>query len=140
MKRYRKYRDKSEVTDMIARSELAANRVEALRLNITKSERRVMILLDELSIEYIFQYACFDEWFFIIADFFVPSLMLMIEVDGDSHESKKQKLKEAKRKRWLAKQGIKVLRIKNKATIKLTAKQLNGRILRCISKNNNKKC
>jgi len=100
---------------------------------------RVLALLEKLSFEFIFQEAFFDEWYFIIADFYLPGIKLIIEVDGDSHLGKSQKMKEAKRKRWLAKKGIKVLRIKNKATINMKPNHLHERILRCISKNNNKK-
>jgi very-short-patch-repair endonuclease len=136
MRKYKKIREiKQNRIDLVARAILAEERVEELRVNITKSENRIMKLLDKLEYEYIFQYSIFDEWFFIIADFYIPEFKLMIEVDGDSHLGVVQKKKETKRKRWLLKKGIQVLRIKNKATIKMNAKQLNSRILKFVDKN-----
>lgn len=122
-------------TDLVERAILAEERVKALRINITKSEERVLALLEELPYEFIFQYPCFDEWYFVIADFYLPKLKLMIEVDGESHLGAAQKAKEGKRRRWLNKQGIRVLRIRNKATRKMKKQHLQERILRCVSTN-----
>jgi len=135
----RKYKKTYPPTDLIERAQLAERRVKELRINITKSEERVMMLLDKLGYEYIFQYPEFDEWYFVIADFYLPKYMMMIEVDGDSHLGKEIKLKEAKRKRWLEKSSILVLRIKNKATFNMTPSELENKILRLYYKNNNKK-
>lgn len=130
MRKYKKANYTPQKADLIERAAIAEKRVRELRINITKSEERVMKLLDELRYKYIFQYAMFDEWYFLIADFYLPKLRLMIEVDGDTHLGKYAKMKEAKRKKWLQSQGIDVLRIRNKATLKMTARELEIRIHR----------
>ena len=132
-----KYRIKRKVVqpaDLIERQKLADKRVKKLRQNITNSEMRVMVLLDKLPYSYIFQYAIFNEWYFIIADYFLKEINLMIEIDGSQHEAKESRKKEYKRKIWLREQGIEVLRIKNKATVNLTAQQLSDRIRKVLSK------
>lgn len=125
--------------DLIARSILADKRAKELRINITPSERRVKKLLDILELEYTFQYPIYDEWFFIIADFYLHNERLCIEVDGESHFNKAARAKEAKRKRWLKKDAIQVLRIKNKATIKMTPAQLKNRIEKSVARMSKKK-
>lgn len=134
MRKYRKRSKPPQPADMIERAELAENRVLELRANSTNSELRVMRLLNDLPYSYIFQYALFNEWFFMIADFYLPVVKIMIEIDGDSHFNLESRKKEAKRKKWLKQKGIEVLRIKNKATKEMTARQLNDRILRIIIK------
>ena len=139
VKRHRKTK-KSKRTNLLERLKIAEQRAEDLRLLATGPELKIKTILDKLEIEYIFQYPKFDEWFFLIADFYLPEYKMMIEVDGESHFNPSARKKEAKRKRWLKKDGICVLRIKNKATKTLTSKALKARILRCYCKNNNKKC
>ena len=46
-----------------------------------------------------------------IIDFFCASLKLAIEVDGTSHGSEEAAAHDARRTRWLASQGIEVIRI-----------------------------
>ena len=47
----------------------------------------------------------------IILDFYCPHLRLAIEVDGAAHWGDEARLKDAARDRWLAEQGVQVLRI-----------------------------
>lgn len=126
MRRY--YKRENKGADLIERGILADKRVKELKLNITKSEERVRKLLKELEMTFVFQHPFFDEWFFLIADFYLPLERLIVEIDGNSHDERKVKQKEAKRLRWLRKQNIDVLRIKNKNTINMTAKQLESKI------------
>jgi len=133
MRKYRRrIQDKAKPADLIERQELADKRVEYLRLNITNSELRVLNLLNTLGHKYIFQYPIFNEWYFLIADFYLPKYKLIVEVDGYSHFNAESRAKERKRKKWLKTKGISVVRIKNKATRKLSSKQLNDRIKRAI--------
>lgn len=125
--------------DLVERALLADERAKELRVNSTKSEDRITTLLNKLKIEYEFQRPFFNEWFFIIADFYLPGVKLCIEVDGESHFNEYARRKEKKRSRWLLKQGIKVLRIKNKATESMTACQLKGRIDRACARKLKKK-
>jgi len=111
--------------DLILRAEIAEERAEELRINITKAEERIMGLLDELKMEYVFQFPKFDEWFFLIADFYLPNIKLIIEVDGPiGHSGPMAIRREKKRLKWLRSQGIDVIRIKNKSTEDLTAIRL----------------
>lgn len=130
MRKYRRRFFLPHKIDLIDRARIAEERAKELRVNITKSEEKILKLLERLNYKFIFQYPKFDEWYFLIADFYIPSLKLMIEIDGESHNNMKSKKKEYKRRIWLLRQGIKVLRIKNKATIKMTKRQLDRRIKR----------
>lgn len=140
MRKYRKIiRTKVKPADLIERSKIAEKRVQELRIHSTRSEDRIIALLDNLEHDYIFQHAIFNEWFFLIADFYIPKYKLIIECDGPSHDNIEAKRKEAKRKRWLLSIGIVVLRIKNKATIEMTEKDLEKRINKILSKQKKKK-
>jgi very-short-patch-repair endonuclease len=135
MKRNKKFRYKAiKPVDLIERAELAKKRVEALRVNATPYELMIKDLLDYLGYNYIFQEPFFDNYFFLIADFYLPRLKLIIEVDGSQHYTKDYIKKENKRKKWLAIQGISVLRIKNKAVFNLNAPKLQEKILKCYLK------
>ena len=134
MRKYRKRNKPPQPADMIERHKLAEMRVKELRCNITNSEMRIMRLLNDLPFSYTFQYAMYNEWYFMIADFWLPVCKIMIEVDGNSHFNLESRKREAKRKRWLKSLGIEVLRIKNSATKEMTSRQLNDRIIRVITK------
>lgn len=131
MRRYYRKKEYKQV-DLIERAIIADKRVRELRINITKSEERILILLKKLKYSFVFQYPLFDEWFFLIADFYLQEKRIMIEIDGFSHQNIISKRKESKRRKWLRKQGIEVLRIKNEATIKMTTKELERRIKRTL--------
>ena len=48
-----------------------------------------------------------------IVDFYIPSLKLVIEVDGDSHFSKEGKVRDAERTKILGSYGLRVVRFSN---------------------------
>jgi len=48
-----------------------------------------------------------------IVDFYCPCLLLVIEIDGDTHCLKEQIKKDKIRQKWIESQGIKVVRYKN---------------------------
>lgn len=140
MRKYRKIiRTEIKPADLIERRTIADERIKELRINSTRSEDRVIKLLDNLEYKYIFQYAIFNEWYFLIADFYIPKYKLIIEVDGPSHFNIESRRKEAKRKRWLLGMGIVVLRIKNNATIEMTERDLKKRITKVLSKQKKKR-
>ena len=116
--------------DLIKRSKIAEKRKKELRKNMTRAESNIMKLLINEGIEFIFQEAFFDEYYFLIADFYLPKYHLCIEVDGFSHNGETKRKQERKRANWLRKKGIGVLRIKNKASYQLTGEKLLERILR----------
>jgi len=108
------------------RKRLAKTRVKYLRANPTYYETLVRFLLDEIKEEYIFQYALFDEWYFLIADFFIPKYKVLLEVDGGYHKEKKKQEQEKKRELWLNDLGYKVVRIDNKDVYTLTKRKLKS--------------
>ena len=114
--------------DLIKRARLAEKRKKILRKNITRYENNVLKLLVSLGIEFIFQEAFFDRYYFLIADFYLPKYNLLIEVDGNSHNGMEKKKQERKRAIWLRKKGLGVLRIRNKSTLTLTEERLLERI------------
>ena len=119
---------KRKQVDLIERAKIAEERIRKLRRNITIPESIIMELLDKTGERYIFQEAFFDKYYFLIADFFLPDLNVIIEVDGAQHGEEKKRKQEAKRRRWLKSKGITVVRIKNKAAYKMTKNSLLKRI------------
>lgn len=81
-------------------------------------------MLEEIKEEYVFQYPLYNEWYFLIADFYLPKRKLLLEVDGSYHENEKKREQERKRKIWLNSLGYEVIRIKNKDVYKLNHKKL----------------
>jgi very-short-patch-repair endonuclease len=53
-----------------------------------------------------------------IVDFYCPELKLVIELDGQSHDSNDQYLYDQRRTNFLFKNGIKVIRFENKDVLK----------------------
>lgn len=121
--------------DLIARAKIAEERVTKLRKNITVPESIILGLLEELNLEFVFQKPFFNDMYFLIADFYLPEHKLCIEVDGSSHQGAKKKRQENRRKWWLRKKGIEVLRIRNKAAYKMRITDLAVRIDRAVKKN-----
>jgi very-short-patch-repair endonuclease len=109
---------------LLDRSKLARKRAAELRKNRTVHEQLVQLLLDDLHIKYKFQYPIFNEWYFLIADFYIPRYKLLIEVDGNQHKEYKKYAQEEKRKVWLTGMGYKILRIDNIDVFKLKKKDL----------------
>lgn len=51
-------------------------------------------------------------------DYYIPSLGLCIEVDGDSHNTLAEQIKDQNRTAWLRKYDVTVVRCKNKEALK----------------------
>jgi very-short-patch-repair endonuclease len=60
-----------------------------------------------------------DRW--VLLDFFIPSVNLALELDGEGHRL--QKHYDHERSIWLARKGIKVVRFWNKGVLNGTAEQ-----------------
>jgi very-short-patch-repair endonuclease len=56
-----------------------------------------------------------------VLDFFCPSEMLGVELDGEGHYDALQEIRDAERKRFLRHFGIKVIRFENKMVFEETA-------------------
>lgn len=109
------------------RKKLARSRVRRLRLDITKYERILKKKLDKCGYKYVFQKAFYDEWYFLISDFYLAKYKLVIEADGSQHYTNaKQIKKDYKHDKWLLKKGIRVKRLTNKQVEKITLRQLRN--------------
>lgn len=86
---------------------------EELRKNATKAELLFKGNLDSYEIEYEFQKEVITKKSFIVADFYIPSLKLMVELDGGYHNNKEQLEKDRQKDIEYRKNGFKVLRMPN---------------------------
>lgn len=111
------------------RKKLSRSRVRRLRLDATKFEYMFRNKLKKAKIKFVFQKAFYDEWYFMIMDFYLPGLKIAIEIDGKQHyDNYDQIRKDAKHEVYLNKRKIRVIRIKNKDVAKLTIKQIRKMI------------
>ncbi|MGH6909954.1 MAG: endonuclease domain-containing protein [Phenylobacterium sp.] len=68
----------------------------------------------------------------IIFDFYCPAAKLAIEVDGSTHWSDEKIVKDAARDRWLAHQGVTVLRIAASEVYRNLGEVADGVVLRAL--------
>ena len=102
----------------------AIERVERLRKNPTKAEKRLKRLLNSLKIRYVFQYPIITEWVFAIPDFYLPYKNLIIEVDGKIHKRSDIVKKDEIHNSFYLKKGFKVLRFTNEEVEQLDKRKL----------------
>lgn len=102
-----------------SREELKENTAEhykhILEVNATYAERVLYSFLTG-KIDFEFQKIIYtdNKKHFFIADFYIPSKNLIIELDGEYHDNIKQQDKDIWRTRILKSLGYKVIRFKNK--------------------------
>ena len=85
-----------------------------LEVNATYAERLLKTFLTE-KIDFEFQKIIYtDNKHFFIADFYIPSKNLIIELDGEYHNDAKQQDKDIWRTKLLNSLGYRVIRFKNK--------------------------
>lgn len=101
-----------------SKEELRENTAEyykhTLEINATYAERLLKIFLTG-KIDFEFQKIIYtDNKHFFIADFYIPSKNLIIELDGEYHDSIKQQDKDIWRTKLLNSLGYEVIRFKNK--------------------------
>lgn len=85
-----------------------------LEVNATYAERLLKTFLTG-KIDFEFQKIIYtDNKHFFIADFYIPSKNLIIELDGEYHDNVKQQNKDIWRTQLLHSLGYKVIRFKNK--------------------------
>lgn len=100
-------------------------RERQLRRSMTPHERLIQNLLRKLSVAFSAQHGFIDGGTIYVVDFFLPDpLNLVIEVDGVSHESVKQRKKDATRDGFFAGNHFRVIRITNDEAQTLTANAL----------------
>lgn len=85
-----------------------------LEVNATYAERLLKAFLTG-KIDFEFQKIIYtDNKHFFIADFYIPSKNLIIELDGEYHDNAKQQEKDIWRTKILKSLGYRVIRFKNK--------------------------
>ena len=85
-----------------------------LEVNATYAERLLKTFLTG-KIDFEFQKIIYtDNKHFFIADFYIPSKKLIIELDGEYHDDAKQQEKDIWRTKILKSLGYRVIRFKNK--------------------------
>ena len=98
--------------------EMAKKFKRDLQNNATKAELGLKEYFDSQNINYEFQFPIYISnkqkiEKFYIADFYIPTAKLIIELDGEYHNTKEQQLKDNTRDKELKKKGYLVLRFKN---------------------------
>lgn len=79
----------------------------------TLAEKSVCKALDIIGIRYIRQYPIRTAQKTFYADIYIPTLRLIIEVDGQYHYTQKQKRLDANRSACIRKLGLHIYRISN---------------------------
>ena len=121
------YRDRA--IKLRDRKKLARSRVRKLRLNATKFEYMFRSKLKRAKIKHVFQKAFYDEWYFMIVDFYIPNYKVVFEIDGKQHwKNYDQIRKDAKHEVFLNKKKIRVIRIKNEDVARLKIKEIRKMI------------
>ena len=97
-----------------SRENIAEHYKHILEVNATYAERLLKIFLTG-KIDFEFQKIIYtDNKHFFIADFYIPSKNLIIELDGEYHNDAKQQDKDIWRTQILKSLGYEVIRFKNK--------------------------
>jgi very-short-patch-repair endonuclease len=87
--------------------------VQKLRRNATEAEHQFCCYLASLGLDYRFQQGFYHP-FVRIADFHIPALNLIIEIDGPCHDPEKDK----RRDEWFTRErGIKIIRFTNEQVL-----------------------
>lgn len=90
-----------------------------LRKRATPSEKIVGDIFKSVKLKHSFQKGFYKlsgkhKGYHCIVDFYIPSLRLAIEIDGEYHNSPEQKAKDEFKDKWIAKKRkANVLRVKN---------------------------
>ena len=109
-------RPNKEINEMQRRNKMY---LDELRARATKAELKFKGVLDEIKVKYIFQKGFFGDRYHCIVDFYLPRpYKICIEIDGEYHSDKEQKIKDERKDRFLiGVRGFHVLRLKNKEVL-----------------------
>jgi very-short-patch-repair endonuclease len=91
---------------------------------VTKHERKVSRLLNELNIYHHRQYHFEYNNSFILVDLLIPKTKTVIEVDGKHHYRGQKLIDDAKRDMYLKSIGFRVIRIENDEVRNMDAAKL----------------
>jgi very-short-patch-repair endonuclease len=108
------------------------NRARTLRRELTDAEKRVWEALrrDQYDGLRFRRQEVLDQY---IADFYCPTLKLVVEIDGTSHDSPETQRYDTDRTQSLFEaRGLRVIRLRNEAVLKATPHQIRQAIRRKI--------
>ena len=115
-----------DITYLKRREDLAVERVQYLRANATINERVFKNHLIEAKVPFVFQKAFVTySWFFIV-DFFIPSLGIVIELNGRQHYEKDALERDRKRVEWLKTKGIQSIHLTNTEALSLSISDIRS--------------
>ena len=109
------------------------NRARTLRREMTDAEKRVWEALrrDQCDGLRFRRQEVLDQY---IADFYCPTLKLVVEIDGTSHDSPEAQRYDTDRTQSLFEaRGLRVIRLRNEAVLKATHHQIRQAVLRKIA-------
>lgn len=116
--------------------EEAKKRAKELISKPTKAEIQVKYLLSKTGNKFEFQKIIDGDSFYYIVDFYLPKSKLIIEIDGEYHETPEQKQKDSKRERHLVSLGYtKIIRFRNKDIFNLTEKEFSKKLKVVLERN-----
>lgn len=102
-----------------SRSPIARKFCSDLLKNSTPTEKYFQSLISQTDIPFVAQYAIDRRKSFYIIDFYIPSLNVCVELDGEYHQTKEQSRKDRTRDKWLKSRGFIVKRLTNSAMLKI---------------------
>lgn len=99
-------------------------RKRELRLNPTQAELFFWYNLKKYKISHIFQKGIIDKNHFMIADFYIKRLNIVVELDGGYHNSDTQKARDYFKDKHYSERGFRILRLKNEDVEDFNYKEL----------------
>ena len=104
----------TKILDGLSRERQAEKFRTSLTKKQTPSEKKFKAILKSLKVDYEFQKIIMLAKNFRIVDFYIPSKKIVIEVDGDYHQTYEQKQLDRKRSAQLIGKGVgKIYRFTN---------------------------
>lgn len=88
-------------------------RKRQLRENATEHELFFLYNLKRLKIKNTFQKGVIDKDHFMIPDFYIPSLNMVVELDGEYHNRSKQQYRDYYKDKHYEERGFRILRMRN---------------------------
>ena len=104
----------------------------------TDSEIRMVNLFKQIGIRSMFQKGFIAGKNFCIADFYIPSKGLVIEVDGGYHSSEEQQKRDRNKDFYYSQRKVNVLRLSDSIAMKITVSEILSLIDECRRKSRDK--
>jgi len=99
-----------EERSKISKNSWKSGKMDGVFVSPTKPEKEIMIMLEELNLDYIFQFRPVN--FSMIYDFYITKLNLLIEFDGSYwHDLPKVKIRDIKKTQYAEENNYNLLRV-----------------------------